>query len=239
MGVAIWKALWLAAVAAGFAACATGPTLKKSDQDAVNRRYSGKRMFLRSSMHYGPFFGDRKSYLIASRRFSELRLIEGLDGLPISPGTEEGTIPAGREAEIERIEFPPAERPLLTPRFYPWVILKVDKTFTNRPHILVLQPNVETAAEFEQLLGLFLVERDPRPAIEARGAEIRKAIDAKNVVNGMNEDDLVASLGAPDEIRRGADGGNGGLRTDLWIYAKRCVKVRDGTVVGYSEDGCR
>ncbi|MBI5527037.1 MAG: hypothetical protein HY897_11940 [Deltaproteobacteria bacterium] len=233
------KALWLAAVAAGVAACATGPTLKKSDQDAVSRRYSGKRMFLRSSMHYGQFFGDRKSYLIASRRFSELRLIEGLDGLPIPPGKEDGTIPAGREAEIERIEFPPAERPLLTPRFYPWVYLKVDKTFTDRPHILVLQPNVETAAEFEQLLGLYLVERDPRPAIEARGAEIRKAIDAKNVVEGMNEDALVASMGAPDEIRRGADGGAGGGRADLWVYAKRCVKVKDGAVVGYSEDGCR
>ena len=216
--------------------CAPTATLRKDDQGAVKKRYEGKRMFLRSSMYYGPFFGDRKTFLLATRGFGELRLIEGLDGVPIPPGKDEGIVPAGREVLIEKIEFPPAERPLLTPRFYPWVYVKVDKTFTDRPHIIVLQLGGDTLVEFEQLLGMYLVEKDPRPAIDARPQPVRQAIDAKKVVEGMTEDDLITALGMPDGVRHVQDKEG---RTELWVYPKRCVKVKEGKTVLVSEESCK
>jgi hypothetical protein len=224
------------ALASYAATCGNVATLRKDDQDAVRARYEGKRLFLRSSMYYGPFFGDRKTYLLATRAFGELRLIEGLDGVPIPPGKEEGVVPAGREVLVERIEFPPAERPLLTPRFYPWVYLKVDKTFTDRPHVVVLQLGGDTLVEFEQAIGAYLVEKDPRPAIAGRPQPVREAIDAKAAVGGMTEDDLVTSLGMPDAVRHVQDKDG---HTELWAYPRRCVTMREGKVAAVSDGACK
>jgi hypothetical protein len=225
-----------AALAVSAGTCANTVTLKPDDQAAVKKRYEGKQLFLRSSMYYGPFFGDRKTHLLATRAFGELRLIEGLDGVPIPPGKDEGIVPAGREVLVEKIEFPPAERPLLTPRFYPWVYLKVDKTFTDRPHILVLQLGGDTLVEFEQLVAMYLVEKDPRPAINLRPQPVREAIDAKKVVEGMTEDDLITALGMPDSVRRLQDKDG---RTDLWSYPTRCVTVKEGKTVSSADGTCK
>lgn len=234
-GLAIFAAL-ACALASYAATCGTVVTLRKDDQDAVRKRFEGQRFFLKSSMYYGPFFGDRKTYLLAPRAFGELRLIEGLDGVPIPPGREEGVVPAGREVLVEKIEFPPAERPLLTPRFYPWVYLKVDKTFTERPHILVLQLGGDTLVEFEQVIGSVLVDKDPRPAINARPQPVREAIDRKTAVEGMTEDDLVTALGMPDAVRHVQDSGG---HTEQWAYPRRCVTMKEGKSVAVSDGACR
>lgn len=229
-------ALCLLAVSSAFfiSGCPATTGMKQSEQLDVMARYQGKRMFLRSSVYYGPFYGDRYSYLVAPRRFEELRQLDDQNERPITPGPALGIIPAGREVRIERIVFPPAERPLLTPRFYPWVYMLIDKTFTDKPHILVLQPDPVGAREFDQVLGAFLTERDPRPGIDGRPAAIRDAIDSKGVAEGMTPDDVTAALGYPDAVWRGGPAGE-----EKWTYPSRCVTFGKGVVTGYYETRCK
>jgi hypothetical protein len=218
----------------GFSGCATTTGMKKSDQLDAASRYQGKRMFLTSSMYYGPFYGDRYSYLVAPRRFEELRQLDDQNGRPIIPGPALGIIPAGREVLIEKVEFSPAERPLLTPRFFPWIYMKVDKTFTDKPHVLVLQPDPASPQDFDRVMGAYLSASDPRPGINARPAAIRDAIDSKTPVEGMTSADVAASLGYPDAATRGADAGD-----EKWNYPSRCVVFKKGVVTGFYDGACR
>jgi hypothetical protein len=232
----LMKAGWMLVAAAVFpaaAGCASAAAMKKADMEAVKSKYQGARMFIRSSMNYGRFYGDRRCYLISTRRFGDLRQVEDLDEKPITPGSEMGVIPAGREVIIDRVEFPPAPRPLFSPRFYPWVFMRIDKTFTDSPHILVIQPEPKSPAEFDQILGLSLSASSPRPSIDQRPPAIRNAIDGKALLEGMEPPDVVASWGFPDQ-KIMAGGG-----VEKWSYPPRCVILKDGKFASVNDGPCR
>jgi hypothetical protein len=225
----------LAAAALLASGCASVPVMSDRDRGAIAARYDGKTMYLKSSMYYGQFFGDRYSYLVSPRSFADFKLLLGADGDPISPGEVLGIIPAGRAVTVQRVEFPPAGRPLFTPRFFPWVYMKVDGTFTEKPHILVIAPNTVSKPGFEELLGMYLTDKNIRLEVESRPAAIRKAIDEKLILDGMTEQDLLMSMGSPDAVNFTDVNG---LTTATWSYPHRCVKLSGGVVIKTFDKAC-
>jgi len=189
------------------ATCGQNIGMSVDNQKVINDELVGKRFFLKSSFYYGDFYGSSDHCLLSPRRFSETFYLEGIDGKPILPGEEKGIIPYNTEVLVEKVEFPPANRPFLTPRFYPWVYIKVDKLFGYRDCIVVLRPNVSTKEEFMPLFyDVFSVENN-EAYLKSLSPEKRDAIFNKRFLEGLTENEVYIIFGRPDSIRFVKEGG--------------------------------
>lgn len=189
------------------ATCQNQMKMSRDSQNLINNEFRGRRFFLNSSMYYGDFYGNSDICLLSPRRFEETNYLEGIDGRPIFPGKEKGIIPFNSEVLIEKIEFPYSNRPLLTPRFYPWVYLKVDRLEGYKTCIVVIRPDVSKVEEFE-VLFYEIFSRDSREdRFKEFSSEVRDAIFNKRYINGLSEEEVYIIFGRPDSIEHRREGG--------------------------------
>lgn len=189
------------------ATCQNQTKMSRDSQNMINSEFKGRRFFLNSSMYYGNFYGNSDICLLTLRRFRETNYLEGIDNRPIFPGEEKGIIPFNSEVLIEKIEFPYSNRPLLTPRFYPWVYLKVDRLEGYRTCIVVIRPDVSKVEEFE-ILFYEIFSRDSREdRLKEFSSEVRDAIFNKRYIDGLNEEEVYIIFGRPDNIEHRREGG--------------------------------
>jgi len=183
------------------ATCNQNITMSPENQRVITDELSNKRFFLKSSFYYGDFYGSPEVCLLSPRRFNETIYLEGIDGKPILPGEEKGIIPYNTEVLIERVEFPPANRPLLTPRFYPWVYLKVDKLSGYKSCIVVIRPNVVKREDFISLFNDIFSTENNESFLKTLSQEKREAIFDKKFIEGLTENEVYVIFGKPDSIK--------------------------------------
>ncbi len=182
------------------ATCQNYVRMNSSDQKIINENLTGKRFFLKSSMYYGDFYGNSDICLLSPRKFKETNYLEGLDKKTIFPGEEKGIVPYNSEVLVEKVEFPFSNRPLLTPRFYPWVYLKVDKLSGYKSCIVVIRPDVGRVEEFKILFYEIFSAENNEKVISKFNSDVRDAIFNKKYIDGLSEQEVYIIFGKPDRI---------------------------------------
>lgn len=184
--------------------CATAQVAIPPTQVAdLERSLNGDQRFLRVSMFLTPFFGDATKRLLTPVAPELVRLLEGPDGQPISPGPVERTLPAGTAVRILEVEFPTAwvmtERVLYTPRSLVWVWVEVAGTPRNSPPaVLVLRPGLHSDREFLAELERHLTREALSGRLEGFSEGVREAIRTKTAVLEMPAEALEMAWGFPD-----------------------------------------
>lgn len=174
--------------------------MSDENKELINKNLKDKRFFLKYSFYYGDFYGNSNICLLSTKKFEETVYLVGIDGKPILPGIEKGVIPFNTEVMIEKVEFPPANRPILTPRFYPWVYLRVDKLSGYNNCIVVIRPDVNNVEDFNTLFGEIFSESNMESYIKGLSAEVREAIYEKTYKDNLDEKDVIIIFGKPDEV---------------------------------------
>lgn len=179
----------------------------------------GAERFLRASSYLTPFFGDASKRLLTPYPPEEVRLLNDLEGRPISPGPVQGLIPAGTRVRILEVEFPTAwvvaERILVSPRTQPWVYLEVEGAPPGPPIVLVLSSRSNTPGDFLAELDRYLVDSDMEPRLSRFQARYREAIREKKVIEFMPAAAVEHSWGYPEVIKRSMEGQ---LVQEEWVY---------------------
>jgi len=225
----------LAALLAFAPGCPSRSRLDAAETADLRTGYQGQRFFLRQSLYFGPFYDDRGRSLVDAREFSALRLMTSPDGEIIIPPPAQGIIPAGTEVEVHAIEFPDSativRRPLFTPRYNIWVVLRVAR-LPNRyqpgDHVWVLPTAVRDRAEVMAAIDTLLSREDLAPWLTGRNSAARQAIDEKRAQEGLHYDELVAAIGLPDRIDRSFEQGH---QRDRARYGATAIDLIDDVVV--------
>ncbi len=216
------------------ATCYNHSGMSEYNQRIINQDRTGGRYFLRYSFYYGDFYGNNETCLLSPRKFSETIYLEGIDGKPILPGSEKGIIPFNTEVMIEKIEFPPANRPILTPRFYPWVYIRVDGISGYRNCIVVIRPDVSNPEEFTALFNEIFSKDSFDSYLKGLNSEIRDAIYRKRFVENLSSEEVVIVFGKPDSIYYKKENIN-----NIAVFDYRFFRVilKDGKTIKYEEVG--
>ena len=237
----------LPSLAALVAALATGcpsySVIPDVDRKKLEQGHSGQLLFFRQSMYVGQFYDDDRFRLVHGRRFEELTYLRTVEGDSIPPPPAEGIIPAGTRVRVERLEWPTGEvvfrRPLYTPRYTTWVVLRVaaDRgpevtVEREQRHILLLPAGITDAESFDLWFDASLTEEDPNPWLLSLPEEQQRAIALKRAVVGMDYDALTAAMGFPDSITR--DVVEGGTR-EVAVFGAISVVLHDGVVERVSD----
>jgi hypothetical protein len=213
--------------------CASHTRLDTYDIGKVQEALRDQPRWLRSSMWEGPFYSDRGRRLIAVQDFARLRHIQDLDGNVISPPPAEGVVPAGTVVVVRDVEFPTGWnvfwRSFDTPKYSTWVLLHVPRFHSDKEYVLVVDDAVKTHQELIERLDAWLTTDDVASWLDRRPVVIRDAIGRKDVVAGMSAEDLRASAGAPESVRRTFDGE--GHERQVWVYGSRQVIMEEGQVI--------
>src|ERR687885_1301708 len=129
------------------AGCVPRASVPNVERQRAERELEGERRFSKVALWVGPFFGDNTKLLVSDSPFSELDLLETTEGKPIAPPRAERVLLPGTRVQIEKVEFPTAwiiaQRVVLTPRYHPWVYVRVDGE--PRPLVVVLPQTLATA----------------------------------------------------------------------------------------------
>ena len=227
----------------GAAGCPSYSVIPDADRERIEKGHGGELLFLRQSMYVGQFYDDDRFRLVHSRRFEELTYLRTVEGDAIPPGPAEGIIPAGTRVRVERIEWPTGDvvfrRPLYTPRYTSWVVLRVaaDRgpevtVEREQRHILLLPGGIHDAESFDLWFDASLTTEDPNPWLLSLPEEQQHAISLKRAVVGMDYDALTAALGFPDSITR--DVVEGSTR-EVAVFGAVSVVLKDGVVERVSD----
>ncbi len=220
-------------LAAGWwSGCPSYTLLPDKDQRAVQEGCRGKVFFLKHSHFAGPFFEYPDRRYMSERAFDERVLIETLSGESILASGPTEVLPMGTRLRIREIEFPTSgaisARKLRSPRHFTWVMMDRAGQPGSKPYVLVLTHEFKNKKKFEEVLGWYLVEKDPRAGFADRPPEVISAIDTKTLVKGMRYDALIRSRGNPDKVDKKKVGG---ARVERWRYAPgRVVFLKDDVV---------
>ena len=190
----------------GQASCAAPAALAPAERAAMTSRYNQAHLELKMSCYYGDLYDDNEKWLLSPYPFAQTTHIVDLQDRDIHPKNELGILPAGTAFVVERVEFPTPvtnfTRMLTSPRFNPWLYLRPLVPFNDardkRPFIVVLptedSPTGAVQATIEEMLG---------PAgsvaqwLEGLRPTVAVAIRHKDVLVGMDQAEMVASLGPP------------------------------------------
>lgn len=223
--------------------CPSYSVIPDGDREKLEGSHGGQLLFFRQSMYVGQFYDDDRFRLVHGRRFEELTYLRTVEGDAIPPGSAEGIIPAGTRVRVERIEWPTGEtvfrRPLYTPRYTTWVVLRVaaDRgpevtVEREQRHILLLPGGINDAESFDLWFDASLSEEDPNPWLLSLPEEQQNAIALKRAVVGMDYDALTAAMGFPDSITR--DVVEGSTR-EVAVFGAISVVLKDGAVERVSD----
>ncbi|MBI1945933.1 MAG: hypothetical protein HYS27_09565 [Deltaproteobacteria bacterium] len=225
------------------AGCPSYSVVPDADREKLERDHQGQLLFFRHSMYVGQFYDDDRYRLVHDRRFEELTYLRTVEGDPIPPAAADGIIPAGTRVRVERLEWPTGEvvfrRPLYTPRYTTWVVLRVaaDRgpevtVEREQRHILLLPGGIVDGESFDLWFDAALSAEDPNPWLLSLPEEQQHAIALKRAVAGMDYDALTAALGFPDTITR--DVVEGSTR-EVAVFGAVSVVLQDGVVARVSD----
>mgnify|MGYP001560887949 CR=1 FL=1 len=240
MRAAVFLASLVAVLQAG---CPSYSVIPDGDRGKIEGDHNGQLLFFRHSMYVGQFYDDDRFRLVHDRRFEELTYLRTVEGDAIPPGPADGIIPAGTRVRVERLEWPTGEvvfrRPLYTPRYTTWVVLRVaaDRgpevtVEREQRHILLLPGGIVDSESFDLWFDAALSAEDPNPWLLSLPEEQQHAIALKRAVAGMDYDALTAALGFPDSITRDVVGG---ATREVAIFGAVSVVLKDGVVERVSD----
>jgi hypothetical protein len=212
------------------AACTPRATVPDAERERASRELESQRRFVKVALWAGPFFGDTTKLLVSDSPFSELDLLQTSEGKTIAPPAPERVLLPGTPVRIEKVEFPTgwiiAKRVVMTPRYHPWVYLRVEGE--ARPAVAVLPQTLASSDDVKLELERILATNDPSAAFRALRDQDRAAIARKQPVEGMDARALEMAWGYPEKkvIDRPA-------ATEEWSWAggKRKAFFQDGKLV--------
>lgn len=224
------------------AACASRTALPLSVRSAMENRYEGHVVELRRSCYYGELYDDNDKWLLTPYPFKHVYHIVDFDGEPIHPEGQRGIVPAGTPFIVDQIEFPDAgglaRRMLTTPRYNPWIYLRrvvgSPLPMDRRDWILLLPRGMKDKETLERELDSVIApEGRMIEWLASRRPVIRVAIEHKEIIAGMNTDEMIAAMGRPllwfDDIADGKP-----VRVawydfeEAWMIDDHVTEVRDG-----------
>lgn len=225
------------------AGCPSYSIIPDGDRHQIEGDHTGQLLFFRQSMYVGQFYDDDRLRLVHGRRFEELTYLQTVEGDPIPPRPAEGIIPAGTRVRVERIEWPTGEvvfrRPLYTPRYTTWLVLRVaaDRgpevtVEREQRHVLLLPAGIVDSDSFELWFDASLSAEDPNPWLLSLPEEQQHAIALKRAIAGMDYDALTAAMGFPDSITRDVIEGS---TREVAIFGAVSVVLNDGVVERVSD----
>lgn len=222
--------------------CPSYTQIAEPERAEIDGVRAGELLWLRQSLYYGQFYDDDRFTLVYPRRFEEIAYLRTVEGDVISPPPAKGIIPVGTRVRVEKIEWPTGEavfrRPLYTPRYATWVILRVARdrgdTYLERDtrHILLLPGGIPDRETFDSWFGAFFSEEDPNAWLLRMPEAVRAGVFEKRPVVGMDYDTLTAAMGYPDRLTR--EGGDDGT-TEVAIFGPVSVVLEEGVVVRVSD----
>jgi len=183
--------------------------LAKDARLTIAQDLRGETVELRQSLYFGDLYDENEKWLLSPYPFENTSHIVDHKGVPINPRRQKGIIPAGSSFIIEKVEFPDpvtlAQRMLTSPRFNPWVYLRPEPNSEfsrlypeNKPYILPLPLNMTSIEEVHTSIATFLdSNREVRSWLSERRPTIRVAIHQKEIIRGMSQEELIASMGEP------------------------------------------
>jgi hypothetical protein len=225
--------------------CPNYVVIPDDDRRHVEDNHTGELLFLRQSMYVGQFYDDDRYRLVHPRKFEELTYLLTVEGDPIPPPPAEDVIPAGTRVRVERIEWPTGDvvfrRPLYTPRYTTWLILRVARdrgpevtVERDQRHILLLPGGIDDADTFDLWLDASLTPEDPNPWLLSLPEEQQNAITLKRAVPGMTYEALTTALGFPDTLSRDVQNG---VTREVAVFGAVSVVLEDGVVTRISDPG--
>ncbi len=219
-----------------FSACASH--IKEPTRAAITARHKGRVVALRQSSYFGDLYDENQLWLLSPHPFAQTSHIVDTTGAPIYPRGQRGIIPMGTTFVVQRVEFPDARamagRMLTTPRYNTWVYLSAvpdtPAPMDRKGLVLVLPLNLETEGEVEAAISeLFTTPAKAQAWLAARRPTIRAAIEHKDIVEGMTEEELFASMGKP--LRWFNDTTASGLLAEVAWYKTREAWLSDKVVL--------
>jgi len=181
--------------------CTPTALVPDADRLRVTRELEGKRRWLKVALWVGPFFADASRALASDQPFAEIELLETPGGRNIVPPRAERVLPPGTPVVLKDVEFPSpwliARRPVLSPRYHPWLWLEVQGEV--RPVVVVLPQTIASFDDVRGELDRYLSGTDPGPEFRALSEAQRKAIERKDVTEGMGPAALVMAWGYPEK----------------------------------------
>jgi hypothetical protein len=224
------RVLVVAAPLLALACAAPNLRIPEADQARVQRELTGGApQFLRVACNVGPLWSDTEKAFLTDRPADEIDLLESPTGARIAPPPFERVLPPGTPVRVTEIEFPTpfvmAQRVLYTPRYHPWVYLRVEGD--RRPYVIVLPQEVRSFEDVRVELERLLTTDDPRPALAALSPEIREKVLRKEAAAGMSSRALEMAWGLPTRKRIDRPAG-----TEEWYWepGKRRAFLRDDRV---------
>ncbi|MBI5069786.1 MAG: hypothetical protein HZB56_16250 [Deltaproteobacteria bacterium] len=212
--------------------CAPAVNVPDDERLRVTQEWEGRTRWLRVAVYVGPLFGDASRALASDQPFGELDLLETPGGRTISPPRPERVVAPGTRLVVRSVEFPTpwriASRVLLTPRYHAWAVLELPGE--ARPVVLVLPQNVATAEQVKVELERYLATFDPGPDLAALSEGQRKAIERKEITEGMGPQAVTMAWGYPE--KRVVDRPAG---KELWTWpgGKRRAWLEDERLVRF------
>lgn len=235
----------LALLALSSLGCPSYTVVPDGERERIDQTHTGELLFLRQSMYVGDFYDDDRYKLIHPRRFEELTYLQTVEGDPIPPPPAEGIIPAGTRVRVERIEWPTGDvvfrRPLYTPRYTTWIVLRVARDRgpevtieRDERHILLIPGGIDDADTFDLWFDASLTTEDPNPWLLSLPEEQQNAIALKRPVVGMSYDALTTAIGFPDTLARQV---KDGATLEVGVWGAQTITLRDGVVESVRDPG--
>jgi hypothetical protein len=220
----------LATVALLLAACTPMVVVPDAERERAHATLDGAQRYLKVAVTVHPLFGDTAKRLLLDAPAGEVDLLRGAQDERLAPPPAERVLPPGTPVRIEKIEFPTplviAGRVIMSPRYHPWVLLKVPGE--ARPCVLVLSQSTATAADAQDQVDRFLTTDDPSAYLAALPADHRAAIQRKELTEGMSQREVELAWGQPEKIRIDRP-----ARTEAWSWpgGKRRAAFSDDKLV--------
>ena len=228
------SALLAAVLLSSLAACAPRAVIPDAERERVYRELAGQQRYLRAAANVLPLYGDHSKVLLTDEPPGELELVLTGSGERVAPPPVERILPPGTAVRIREVEFPTgwiiAKRVVMSPRYHPWVL--VDVPGESRPGVVVLS---QTAASYDDVrseLDRLLSTDDPASFFAALPDDQRKAVRAKQLVEGMSPRAVEMSWGLPEKKRIDRP-----AATEEWTWpgGKRAASFQEERLVRWDE----
>ncbi len=95
----------------------------------LTQNWQGQTYWVKQSLYGGIFYDDDRYGLVSPEPFEKLTYLKSLSGDMIIPPPSTEVISFGTRVQVQEIEWPTEQnmikRPLLTPRYLPWIYLTI------------------------------------------------------------------------------------------------------------------
>ena len=215
--------------------CATTTQIIAQDRNSINNNYLSNTFFLKTSLYGGQFYDDDRFRLAHAKPFDQISDLTTLDGHVITPLPSDEIISVGTKVKIKNIEWPLGSvrfrRPLYSPRDKIWVILRValergNITFEREKDYILLAPDyLKNRQEFDAWFKSYFTKDNTNDWVLSLNTEIRNGILSKKAKKGMTYQELLATLGAPDQLKETK---NKTINGSIATYGSTIVLIEDG-----------